>query len=184
MKYEAAPGSASGSGPRAQVWIDIERMKGSTIEAMSQAVEHAAAVVYSVSLACASRAAIWLRAGSSSLRVRASREASPGLASPGLASRADKESANCRMEAQYSHQQEKEMIPLLVEEGYRPQARAARGARGASAAAGRGLTRVVAQGWLGMIFGVRLWYGFFGATLASEAAFDAKVVAAQRYIIS
>jgi hypothetical protein len=33
-------------------WIDIEKMQGSTIEAMSDAVENAAVVVYAVSLAC------------------------------------------------------------------------------------------------------------------------------------
>ena len=46
-----------------------------------------------------------------------------------------KESANCRLEAQYeTFQQQKDMVPLMMEEGYRP------------------------NGWLGMILGVRLWY--------------------------
>ena len=31
------------------------------------------------------------------------------------------------------------------------------------------------NGWLGMFLGTRLWYGFFGATLASEVAFEAQV---------
>ena len=30
-----------------------------------------------------------------------------------------KESANCRLEAQYAHQQSVDMIPLLVEKGYK-----------------------------------------------------------------
>ena len=32
-----------------------------------------------------------------------------------------------------------------------------------------------AKGWLGMLLGVRLWYGFYGATLESEDAFEGKV---------
>ena len=66
-------------------------------------------------------------------------------------SQAYKESTNCRMEAQYAFQQKKDMVPLMLEEGYSP------------------------NGWLGMILGVRLWYGFFGTTLASEEAFEGKV---------
>ena len=31
-----------------------------------------------------------------------------------------KESANCRMEANYAHQQELDMIPLMVEKDYSP----------------------------------------------------------------
>ena len=31
------------------------------------------------------------------------------------------------------------------------------------------------NGWLGMLLGVRLWYGFYGSVLASEAAFEGKV---------
>ena len=40
-----------------------------------------------------------------------------------------KESANCRLEANYGHQQEVDMIPLLMVEEYKP------------------------KGWLGMILG-------------------------------
>jgi hypothetical protein len=42
-----------------------------------------------------------------------------------------KESANCRLEANYGHQSELEMIPLLMQEGFR------------------------AKGWLGLILGTR-----------------------------
>jgi hypothetical protein len=66
-------------------------------------------------------------------------------------SRAYKESANCRLEAQYAYQREKDMVPLLVEEGYR------------------------ADGWLGMLLGARLYYVFFGSTLTSEASFEGKM---------
>ena len=95
-------------------WIDVEKMQGSTVEAMANAVEGAAAMCYGIS-------------------------------------RAYKESANCRLEAQYAFQREKDMVPLMVEEGYR------------------------ADGWLGMLLGVRLYYVFFGSTLSSDAAFEGKM---------
>eukprot|EP01047_Picozoa_sp_COSAG01_P025923 COSAG01_NODE_1653_length_9619_cov_43.055573_3_plen_686_part_00 len=96
------------------VWIDVEKMQGSTVEAMAAAVEEAAVVCYGIS-------------------------------------NAYKESVNCRLEAQYAFQQKKDMVPLMLEEGYSP------------------------NGWLGMLLGVRLWYGFFGTTLASAEAFEGKV---------
>lgn len=77
-------------------WIDIEKMKGSTVDAMSEAVENAAVVLYGVSSNY-------------------------------------KSSANCRLEAMYAHQQQKPMVPIMLEENYR------------------------ATGWLGMILGARLW---------------------------
>ena len=76
-------------------------MKGSTVDAMSAAVEDAAAVVICIS-------------------------------------QAYKESANCRMEAQYALQRGVKMVPCMMEEGYQP------------------------DGWLGMILGTKLWYGFYG----------------------
>ena len=93
-------------------------------------------------------------------------------------SQAYKESTNCRMEAQYAHQQEKDMVrdlyllrtssaphphylhhmnhnmlqvPLMMEDDYK------------------------AKGWLGMLLGVRLWYGFHGLVLESEGAFEGKM---------
>ena len=96
------------------VWIDIEKMQGSTVEAMADAVEGAAVMCYGIS-------------------------------------RAYKESANCRLEAQYAYQRQKEMVPLLVEEGYR------------------------ADGWLGMLLGTRVWYSFCGTVLLGEASFEGKM---------
>ena len=55
------------------VWIDIEKMQGSTVEMMADAVEECAVMCYGIS-------------------------------------QAYKESTNCRMEAQYAHQQEKDMV--------------------------------------------------------------------------
>ena len=71
-------------------------MQGSTVEAMAEAVEGAAAVLCGVS-------------------------------------QAYKESSNCRLEAQYALQRQKLVVPLLLEEGYS------------------------ADGWLGIMLGVRLW---------------------------
>eukprot|EP01047_Picozoa_sp_COSAG01_P023373 COSAG01_NODE_1413_length_10398_cov_73.448296_2_plen_128_part_00 len=55
------------------------------------------------------------------------------------------------MEAQYAFQQQMDMVPLMLEEGYR------------------------ANGWMRMLLGVRLWYGFYGSMLASEGALEGKV---------
>ena len=95
------------------IWIDIEKMQGSTVEAMANAVEDAAVMCYGIS-------------------------------------QAYKESTNCRMEAQYAFQQQVDMVPLMMEQGYQ------------------------AKGWLGMLLGVRLWYGFYESVLESEAAFEGK----------
>ena len=67
------------------------------------------------------------------------------------ASRQYKESGNCRLEAQYAMQREVPTIPLMLADGYR------------------------ADGWLGMLIGTRMWYGFFGAVLSEESLFDGKV---------
>ena len=96
------------------VWIDIEKMQGSTVEVMADAVEGAAVMCYGIS-------------------------------------RAYKESANCRLEAQYAYQRQKEMVPLMVEEGY------------------------CADGWLGMLLGTRVWYAFCGSVLSSDASFEGKM---------
>ena len=66
-------------------------------------------------------------------------------------SRQYKESTNCRLEAQYAMQREVPTIPLMLADGYR------------------------ADGWLGMLIGTRMWYGFFGAVLTEESLFDSKV---------
>merc|ERR1719272_1887647 len=62
-----------------------------------------------------------------------------------------KESQNCRLEAMYAHQAKVKMIPLVLQEQY------------------------VAKGWLGMLLGTQLWYGFFGSTLTTEATFDKRI---------
>jgi hypothetical protein len=96
------------------VWIDIENMKGSTVDSMALAVENAAVVVICIS-------------------------------------RVYKESANCRMEANYALQREVKMVPCMMEEGYKP------------------------DGWLGMILGTKLWYGFYGAVVWDASAFEGRV---------
>ena len=56
-------------------------------------------------------------------------------------------STDCRLEAQYCHQQDVEMVPLMMEKGYRP------------------------TGWLGLILGTRLWYPFYGSAVETDAGF-------------
>ena len=65
-----------------EVWFDLERMKGSVMDAMSEAIEGAEVMLY-------------------------------GVSEP------YKESANCRLEANYAHQQDLDMIPLMMQEGYK-----------------------------------------------------------------
>ena len=96
------------------MWIDVEQMKGSTVDAMSLAVEDAEVVLIGVS-------------------------------------RAYKESTNCRLEAQYAMQREVETVPLMLVDGYQ------------------------ADGWLGMLIGTRMWYGFYGAALRSQLRLRARL---------
>ena len=70
----------------------------------------------------------------------------------------DKESANCRLEANYAHQQELDMVPLMLTEGFRP------------------------KGWLGLILGTRMWYAFWDADQDEDAAFEGRLDAVVREI--
>ena len=79
-----------------RVWMDLEQMGGSTLEAMARAVENS-----SVVLVCVSHQY--------------------------------KESPNCRSEAEYAYQLRKDIIPLMMQQNYKP------------------------DGWLGMIVGTKLW---------------------------
>ena len=99
------------------VWFDVDMMKGSTVDAMSDAIDNADAMLYAVS-------------------EQVNTAACQRLVSLGCVAHTDgvvvfqyKESGNCRLEANYAHQQDVDMIPLLVEKGYRP------------------------KGWLGLIMG-------------------------------
>ncbi|KXJ21747.1 uncharacterized protein LOC110253730 [Exaiptasia diaphana] len=82
-----------------KVWMDLEQMGGSTLEAMARAVENSAVVLVCVS-------------------------------------QKYKESSNCRSEAEYAFQLKKDIVPLMMENNYRP------------------------DGWLGMIMGSKLWIDF------------------------
>jgi len=84
-----------------RVWMDLEQMGGSTLEAMAKAVENAAVVLVCVS-------------------------------------QRYKESRNCRSEAEYAHQLEKDIIPLMMQRNYK------------------------ADGWLGILVGTKLWIDFQG----------------------
>ena len=69
-----------------------------------------------------------------------------------------KESGNCRLEANYAHQQDVEMIPLMVQEDYK------------------------AKGWLGLFLGTRMWYPFYGCEDDDDAAFEERVDSVAREI--
>merc|ERR1712100_926887 len=73
-------------------------------------------------------------------------------------SRAYKESSNCRMEAQYALQKKKALVPLMMTEGYE------------------------ADGWLGLLLGTSMWYGFYGETLSSASVFESRMDALCREI--
>ncbi|XP_076437546.1 uncharacterized protein LOC143276783 isoform X2 [Babylonia areolata] len=84
-----------------KVWMDIDNMGGSTLQAMAAAIEDSFVVVVCMS-------------------------------------QKYKDSPNCRAEAEYAFQQRKTIIPLIMQQGYRP------------------------DGWLGMILGAKLFYDFSG----------------------
>lgn len=89
------------------VWLDIDAMKGSTVDAMAQAVEDSALLIMTVSDKY-------------------------------------KESANCRLEAQYALQLGKPIVFLMMQKDYRP------------------------SGWLGLLMGAKMWYDFTDNALFSD----------------
>jgi hypothetical protein len=62
-----------------------------------------------------------------------------------------KESANCRLEANYAHQQQKPMIPLMMQRNFTP------------------------NGWLGLLLGTKLWYPLYDSQGVDDATFAAKL---------
>lgn len=95
------------------VWIDTEQMRGSTVEAMAEAIDNSQAVLYGVS-------------------------------------EQYKESANCKLEAMYAHQQSVQMLPLMLASDYK------------------------ANGWLGFLLGTSLWYGFTPDVMDSDDLFTVR----------
>ena len=65
-------------------------------------------------------------------------------------SQADKDCADCKRMAQYAQQRNVGMVPLMLQAGYR------------------------VDGWLGIVLGSNLWFGFYGSTL-ENAEFESKV---------
>jgi len=94
-----------------KVWLDLEQMGGSTLEAMADAVESSTVICVALSDKY-------------------------------------KNSANCRLEGEYSQQQKKRIIPLMMEKGYRP------------------------SGWLGLLVGAKLYFEF---TDKAQEAFTQKL---------
>jgi len=82
-----------------KVWIDLEQMSGSTLEAMAQAIEESDVILMGVT---------------EKYRL----------------------SANCRIEGEYSYSLKKPIIPLMMQDNYKP------------------------TGWLGALLGSKLWFKF------------------------
>jgi hypothetical protein len=57
------------------------------------------------------------------------------------------------MEAQYALQKKKALVPLMLTQGYE------------------------ADGWLGLLLGTSIWYGFYGDALSSERGFEDRMAA-------
>jgi hypothetical protein len=55
------------------------------------------------------------------------------------------------LEANYAHQQQKPMVPLMMEKGFSP------------------------NGWLGLLLSTAMWYGFYDLENADDATFEGKV---------
>ena len=66
-------------------------------------------------------------------------------------SQADKDSADCKRMAQYAQQRNVDMVPLMLQAEY------------------------LADGWLGIVLGSNLWFGFYGSTLLHNEEFESKV---------
>ncbi|XP_077993207.1 uncharacterized protein LOC144447176 [Glandiceps talaboti] len=88
-----------------RVWMDLEQMGGSTLQAMAEAVENSAVI-----LMCLSQKY--------------------------------KDSPNCRVEAEYAFQLRRDVVPLMVEDRYKP------------------------SGWLGAIVGTKFYVNFAKKTTA------------------
>jgi len=90
-----------------------------------------------------------------------------------------KESANCRMEAQYGHQQNVDMIPLvrlLLAVALRPSALGLTTARSVQMME----KSYRPTGWLGLLLGTRVYFNFHPAAIETEAAFMQQIDAVVR----
>uniref|UniRef100_H2XPZ8 TIR domain-containing protein n=3 Tax=Ciona intestinalis TaxID=7719 RepID=H2XPZ8_CIOIN len=87
-----------------KVWIDVDRVEGSILSAMADAVENASVVVVAMS-------------------------------------EKYKNSNPCRTEAEYAYKLQKPIVPLLLDESYKP------------------------DGWLGALVGMQMYFNFSDASL-------------------
>ena len=100
------------------IGLSVSMLTGSTMDAMSDAIEGADVMLYGVSLAYKE---------SANVRV-ASRGVVQQLIGPSAFYRGCLAYCvsllplyQCRLEANYAHQQELDMIPLMMQKGYKPQ---------------------------------------------------------------
>ena len=93
----------------------------------------------------------------------------------------DQESANCRLEANYAHQQELDMVPLMLTEGFRPKGWL--GDQQELDMVPLMLTEGFRpKGWLGLILGTRMRFAFWDADQVEDAAFEHRLDAVVREI--
>jgi hypothetical protein len=134
-----------------EVWLDIDSMKGSTIDAMSDAVDHAAVMLYGVSKRCLLPSPHCCAHSCAHCRAHS-------CANCTLLCARYKESANCRLEANYAHQRQVDMVPLMMQSSYHP------------------------TGWLGMLLGTRMYYSFFDSEDDDDAMFEWQIDAIVREV--
>ena len=130
-----------------------EKMKGSVMDAMSEAIEGAEVMLYCL-----------CKEYKESANCRCVRWR-PAAEPPASRLRARSDIRCCavdvfggRLEANYGHQMETDMIPLMLEQGYR------------------------ANGWLGLILGTRMYYEFTPAVVSTETDFLQSIDALAREI--
>jgi uncharacterized membrane protein YgcG len=131
---------------------------------MSDAIEGADVMLYGVSLKYKESANVRIAHSSSDTQLRLNAlNALNGVAEEGdpcadLFLMRLHRLPQCRMEANYAHQQELDMIPLMMQKDYAP------------------------KGWLGMILGTRMWYRLWDAQQDDDAAFEHHLDAVVREI--
>lgn len=128
---------------------DVDMMKGSTINAMGEAIDHCDVMLYAVSEAYKE---------SGNCRLEVSHNADWCTTTATVLNQLMTHLLCTVCQANYAYQTGKDMIPLLLEESYRP------------------------NGWLGLLMGTRLYYSFYSAECDDDATFEKRVAAVCREI--
>ena len=134
-----------------EMWVDVQDMSGSTVDA-SECTKHSK---FCLAFLSSAQAIIhWFSHRVALVAVALAVEGASVMLV--CVSRAYKESSNCRLEANYGLQREVSMVPLMMEEDYKP------------------------DGWLGLLLGTRMWYPLYGETVLRPTVFEERMVALSR----